>query len=139
MTKIPSRFPGSANDELCFAVTDETDEALAVCPACVGKHRPHTYKEGCSKAGKEPAKAPPSGVKQEASADKEPAEPASKKRVVADPDTYVETPGSSSKDTSLPGHLEPLPGGEGQEKPAGTQVKPAEDKPVAPVSRDATK
>jgi hypothetical protein len=51
-----------------------------------------------------------------------------------DPDTYVETLGSSLKDKSPPGPLEPLPGGEGQEKPAGTQARRRQT-PGASVSR----
>ncbi len=25
------------------------EQSYAICPACVGKHRPHTYKDGCAK------------------------------------------------------------------------------------------
>ena len=48
--RVPSRTLSNSESDLpCFFVGD-SEMALGTCPACVGRHRPHTYAEGCKKA-----------------------------------------------------------------------------------------
>jgi hypothetical protein len=36
-------------DESYLTCLQFVEQSYAICPACVGKHRPHTYKDGCNK------------------------------------------------------------------------------------------
>ena len=47
--RVPARAPYDSDDVFpCFFVGD-SEMALGTCPACAGRHRPHTYAEGCKK------------------------------------------------------------------------------------------
>ena len=48
--RVPSRtLSNSENDfPCCFA--GDSEMALGTCPACAGRHRPHTYAGGCKQA-----------------------------------------------------------------------------------------
>ena len=47
---MPSRaHSNSESDFPCFFIS-VSEVVLGTCPACAGRHRPHTYSEGCNKA-----------------------------------------------------------------------------------------
>ena len=48
--RIPSRILSTSESDFpCFFAGD-SEVALGTCPACAGRHRPHTYSDGCKKA-----------------------------------------------------------------------------------------
>jgi hypothetical protein len=94
-----------SNSERNFpcALVGDSEMALGTCPACAGRHRPHTYAEGRNKATTSVATetVPPK--------DSIPAEGTSLDRVLVDPllvDVVVHPNASSSSDPRPPG-LEP--------------------------------
>ena len=98
----------------CFFVGDH-EVALGTCPTCAGRHRPHTYLEGCTKAV---ATQPEGKEKQEP---REHGEGVSPDRVLHDlpqDDGETHPTASSSNDPRLPG-LEPHPGADLEPLPRG--------------------
>ena len=81
----------------------ESEVALGTCPACSGRHRPHTYAEGCNKSTASIA------AETKPSKDSSPVEGASLDRVLDNPllvDEEVHLGASSSSALGPPG-LEP--------------------------------
>ena len=97
---VPSRtLSKSESDFPCFFAGD-SEMALGTCLACAGRHRPHTYAEGCKKAATSTAAetVPPK--------DSSTAAGTSLDRVLADPllvDDEVRPGASSSSDPRPPG------------------------------------
>ena len=104
--RVPSRtLSNSESDFTCFFAGD-SEMALGTCPACAGRHRPHTYAEGCHKA------AAPYSCRDCHQRYSSSAEGTSLDRVLADPlhaDDEVRPNASSSSDPRPPGQ-EPQPG-----------------------------
>ena len=125
---VPSRtLSKSESGFLCFFAGD-SEVALGTCPACSGRHRPHTYAEGCNKSTTSIAAEP------KPSKDSSPVEGASLDRVLVDPllvDEEVHIGASSSSALGPPG-LEPQSGAGldtmPRERPATTIQSP--DVPV---------
>jgi len=111
------------------------------CPACNGKHRPHTNKEGCKKFKKpehEPAQEPKPAKAVPKKNVKKPIQPDSKLEVPCqpfDPDDepmVASGPSSGSKDR-VPGRREPQPGEDMEIKPESkAEVKHEEKKEPSP-------
>ena len=81
----------------------DNDLAFGTCPACAGRHRPHTYAEGCKKSTNSSTAVP------KPSEDRFPMERTSLDRVLIDPllvDEEVRSGASSSSALEPPG-LEP--------------------------------
>ena len=105
LQRVLSRtFSNSGSDFPCFFVGD-SELALGTCPACAGKHRPHTYAEGCKKAT---TSAIPSAVR---SSDIRAVAGTSPHRVLPDspPANEEHHPGASSSTDQIPPSLEPPP------------------------------
>ena len=76
---VPSRtLSNGESDFACFFCGD-SEVSLGTCSACSGRHRPHTYAEGCKKSTTSIAAEP------KPSTDSSPVEGASLDRVLADP------------------------------------------------------
>ena len=48
--RIPSRILSTSLSDFPFFFVGDSEVALGTCPACAGRHRPHTYSDGCKKA-----------------------------------------------------------------------------------------
>ena len=112
------------SDFSCFVVGD-SEMVLGTCPACAGRHRPHTYAEGCKKAAKLAAAetVPPK--------DSIPAEGTSLHRVIVDPLLAGDEvhPNASSSSDPRPPSLEQQPGASSDTMPrerSAVEIQPME-------------
>ena len=47
---VPSRTLSKSESNFLCLFAGDSEVALSTCPACSGRHRPHTYVEGCKKS-----------------------------------------------------------------------------------------
>ena len=104
---VPSRTFSEGESDFPCVFAGDSEMALGTCPACAGRHRPHTYAEGCNKATTSATADTvlPNNADQTTAG-------TSPDRVLADPlhvNDEVHLGASSSSDPRPPG-LEPQPG-----------------------------